>query len=83
MAINFRIEVDMDDDIGETTVEIGSQYTEVFGGADAVRARGTNLSAALRNLARLLDSLRSDEIEIIGMQPRGLLRDLEPGETED
>jgi len=83
MAINFRIEVDIDDDFGETTVEIDSLYVHVLGGADVVRARGPTLSAALRNLANLLDSLRSGEIEIIGMESRGLLRELEPEEAEE
>jgi len=82
MAMNFRIEVDIDSDFGETTVEIDSLYANVFGGADTMRTRGATLSVALRNLANLLESLRRDEIEIIGMKPRGLLRDLEPEEAE-
>jgi len=83
MAINFRIEVDIDDDFGETTVEIDNLYVHVFGGADVLRARGATLSAALRNLASLLDSLRCEEIEIIGMESRGLLRELESEEVEE
>ena len=64
MAINFRIEVDIDSDIRETTVEIDSRYVHAFGWADAantptrtIRARSSTLSAALRNLARRLESL--------------------------
>jgi len=83
MAINFRIEVDIDDDFGETTVEIDSLYVHVFGGADAVRVRGATLTAALRNLAVLLEVLGRDEIEIIGMEPRGYLRDLKPEAEEE
>ncbi|HUX29472.1 MAG TPA: hypothetical protein VMV78_02460 [Thiobacillus sp.] len=82
MAINFRIEVDIDDDFRETTVEIDGRYVQAFGWADAantptrtIRARGINLSAALGNLARLLDSLSREEIELIGMKSRGLLRE--------
>ena len=85
MAVNFRIEVDIDNEFKETTVKISNlkKITVMYGEVDDVRARGGDLPGALRNLANLLILLRDDAIEIIGMESRGLLRDLEPEEDGD